>query len=491
MERKWSLVVHEVGLDSAVIWVGTLSSSLMKPDRWRLVYWSESPNTARTREFKTKSVWSRPFSGLGKRFYYVEELKKLEPGKHYTVRFQRRVDKVWMSETEERDPWITLAEGYFDTLPRRIPKVGRGYFTVGLGSCFYDSFDGNSVSDAYSAVYDKKDGMHRPHLKFLVGDQVYLDIGLDSLSSDVDDVRHRIADDYKSNWEAMSEVLNRGGTWMIPDDHEFWNNYPFYKGSINPYLFRLKNDQRVHDTWVKAAREGIRNVQRCPIVTTFDIGQDLSFCIADLRTYRTDTKFIGASRFNEMIEWATTLSAPGVLVIPQPLIQKEGPEEDWNLLNYPDQYGELLRAMASSGHDIVVLTGDVHYGRIARVPLGDAGGTLYEVISSPLSNLTWLNALATSSPSKITHFPTIPVSGITKAKVKYAKRNWSVSTVFRLLDLRYPRRRTREHFMTLKFARKPNKSLQLEIEAWQVRSFSRKTGLPKKDFTRSVGFELT
>ena len=191
-----------------------------------------------------------------------------------------------------------------------------------------------------------------------------------------------------------------------------------------------------------------------------------------------------------MVEWATTLSAPGVLVIPQPLIQKEGPEEDWNLLNYPHQYGELLRAMASSGHDIVVLTGDVHYGRIARVSLGDAGGTLYEVISSPLSNLTWLNALATSSPSKITHFPTIPVSGISKAKVKYAEKNWSVSTILRLLDLRYPRRRTREHFMTLKFARKPNKRLRLEIEAWQVRSFSRQTGLPKKDFTRSVGFEL-
>ena len=44
-----------------------------------------------------------------------------------------------------------------------------------------------------------------------------------------------------------------------------------------------------------------------------------------------------------------------------------------------------LAALGSKGHDIVVMSGDVHYGRVVSVTLGTPqGATLYEVVSSPL-----------------------------------------------------------------------------------------------------------
>ncbi len=491
MDSKWTLVIHDVGLDHATIWMGTLHSSLAKPARWRVAY--TTGRETRHRYISGKSNWSRPFSDIGKRFYHVLTLKGLKPGRRYEVKFERPLSDRWKTHFREEwnalaaeSRWETLATGWFDTLPRRIPKVGRNPFTIGLGSCFYDSFDGNSVSDAYSALYDK-DEKHRPHLKFLTGDQVYLDIGLDSLSRDEGDIRDRIADDYANNWAALRGVLSRGGTWMLPDDHEYWNNYPFYKG-LNPYLFMLR-DKKVHDTWLKAARDGVKNVQRCPSVATFSVGSDLSFCVADLRSQRNQSdRFISHANFDKIVAWAEGLKSPGIFVSPQPLLVEPAGGEDWNLASYTKQYEALLQALASSGHDIVVLTGDVHFGRIASVPLGDGPGTLHEIISSPLSNLTWLNGLATNKPSKIRRFPTVSISGMRARPVTYPQRNWAVSTVNRLLDLRYPRVRTREHFMTLGFTRRPNRHIKLEVNAWLVRSFS--AGKPKKDFTRGVTLDL-
>ena len=323
----------------------------------------------------------------------------------------------------------------------------------------------------------------KPDIKFLTGDQVYLDIGFDSLSRDPDEIRQRIGDDYATHWQSLGGILNRSGTWMIPDDHEYWNDYPFYD-SLIPQLLALKL-AKVRKAWATASKDAVKNIQRSPVVETMFIGEDLSICLAALRSFRSKNQFIGINDFAKIVDWAENLSCPGVFVIPQPLIVDENKSER-NLLSFAKQYTRLLEALAASGHDILVLSGDVHFGLIATCSLGNSGGHLIEVVSSPLSNLTYLNGIAASTPKHTPKlFPSnkVEIDGWQPQPVTYTdhfdvstKRGWPISA--------YPKARTREHFMTLSFQRQASGNLKLSVEAWRVRERSNNKNLPVKDFKK-------
>jgi hypothetical protein len=92
--------------------------------------------------------------------------------------------------------------------------------------------------------------------------------------------------------------------------------------------------------------------------------------------------------FQALAQWIQSLTGPGVLVVGQPLFNDKagrlyGTFADWNLADYR-QYHPLAQLLTQCPHSIVILTGDVHYGRIAWCPL-TSGGELIEVISSPMS----------------------------------------------------------------------------------------------------------
>ena len=46
----------------------------------------------------------------------------------------------------------------------------------------------------------------------------------------------------------------------------------------------------------------------------FNIGTDISFCVADLRSERTKKGFLSDQSFQALIQWVKDLSCPGVLV---------------------------------------------------------------------------------------------------------------------------------------------------------------------------------
>lgn len=484
---QWSLVVQRVTSTSVEVWVGTLFPTLKKPDvaRVELIY----PDGTKKSRRITRDDWQRPFDKVNQRFCKVVKFSNLTPGKRYELNFIRRIEAVGNTIAQS---WQHLRSGTFTTLPARVPLKGKKPFTIALGSCFYNHRDGGRTAAAYKALYRHGPDNVRPDITFLTGDQVYLDIGFDSLSLLPNEIRQRIADDYATHWQAMGSILSNGGTWMLPDDHEFWNDYPFYK-SIIPQLQALRL-RHVRKAWDAAATDGVRNIQRSAAFETFSIGKDLSICIADFRSFRSDNGFTTPAILKKITQWANSLQSPGLFVTSQPLIVEENNTEK-NLLSYREQYATLLQAFASSGHDIILLSGDVHFGRIATTQLGNdkKGPRLIEIVASPLSNMTYLNGIASdkakSKPVSFPHPDVCKLNGWKASKVTYKKVH-QVSTKKGNIFSAYPRTRTREHFMTISFHRNPEGTINLSANAWRIRDTRGAKNIPAKDFQRTFTFKL-
>lgn len=480
---KWSLVFHKVSQTSVQIWAGTLFGTLRKPQLARIIVSLDGSEVSR--EDISLQQWKRPFRRLSQCFYDTRLVSGLQAGQSYNVNFYQRLEG---DEHQGLDQWQLLRSGTFTTLPVSLPTNKNKAFTVALSSCFYEHRDSGQAARAFKALYERGDESVQPDIKFMVGDQVYLDIGLDSLSPLTNEVRQRVAQDYAKHWQALGSMLARGGAWMLPDDHEYWNDYPFYD-SLLPTLFMLKI-AKIRNAWRGASLDGVLNVQQSSKIDTFDIGNDLSFCVADLRSYRSKTQFIDNAGFKQLIKWAKGLTKPGVLVIPQVLLAEKNKLER-NLLSFKKQYAALITAMASSGHDIVVMSGDVHFGRIAQVKMGENGGRLIEVVSSPMSNLTGLNSLA-SDKAKTTpkHFPdpsAIDIPDFEPQPVEYNK-DFNVHTKKGFPFSAYWKERTREHFMTVSFHQN-TAGVGMSVQAWRIRQQD-SDRLPTKDFNQPFTVDL-
>ncbi|MDH5424991.1 MAG: hypothetical protein OEY29_08370 [Gammaproteobacteria bacterium] len=466
----YTLVIHEVTQSSVKLWLGALAPSLAKPHNWRLVIKKSDSAKMRANEdgviiqtLDRGNIWQRPFDKLNKRFYNIELVTDLEPDTYYIAEFHSRTNQQWK----------LLEKAFFTTLPNRLPGTTKKPFTVGIGSCFYTEHDGGSAGQAFEALY--KHEALRPDLKFLAGDQVYLDIGLGWYPLDAEDCQDRVADGYVDSWKYLRSILRRGGTWFLPDDHEFWNDYPYLEG-FNPYLLTLKLSDDFRERWKDATKQAVKIIQQVEPLRFFSIGDDLSFCIADLRSERSNQGFHSAQSQQQLLAWITNLQSPGVLVIPQPLISASGGSEDKNLPDW-EQYNEIILAIQNGNHDIVVLTGDVHYGRVSQVVVGNSSNKLTEIITSPISNLSEMAGIATSTPKLPNRrFPFISINGVEKNKVTYLGK---VTTEGKWWDIRYPVKRTHEHFMTVEFY-KDKKQTKMKVHAWHAREMIKSTGLPKK-----------
>lgn len=485
MKNKWSLVVHNVSQTNANIWVGTLFPDCRKPEKAHVIL-MDSNNNVVEQVTILKNDWLRPFNKINNRFYQYIRFENLQANVTYKVLFERSEQQINEHTLEKR----VLTQGNFATLPAALSDEDP--FVIALGSCFYNDGDNGEMSNAYEQLLLRGDKYSKPHVKFFTGDQVYLDIGLDSLSPISSEVRTRIADDYACAWQAQRRVFRQGATWFLADDHEYWNNFPNVD-SKNIYLWTITASSRIKKVWHETAALAVKNIQKVKPFRQFSIGNDLNFCFVDLRSQRDagnspKAKFLPSNIFKQLIHWAKTLTCTGVIVLPQVLMAPKGKKDDLNLANYTEQYDQLIQALAYSGHDIVCLSGDVHFGRIGKVPLGNNGCTLYEISASPMSNLTGLEALVSvAKPTKQKTFPPHSIIGIPQNPVVY-ERKWFVSTEKVSLLWLTSYRKTKEHIMTLAFHKSSNNEVCLKIQAWRLREKNR--GFPKKEFKQAYSYQL-
>jgi len=149
-------------------------------------------------------------------------------------------------------------------------------------------------------------------------------------------------------------------------------------------------------------------------------------------------------------DWVSGLQGPGVLVCGQPIFAErvgfKGRFTDWNLPNYA-QYPRLVELLSSAQHSIVILTGDVHFGRVATCRL-PSGQELIEVISSPLSLVD--KAVGGSWKRAPDFFPAINVPGIVSAPVR--TETYAV---------------TSNHFVTVEFSA-IGSAVSMAARAWPI-----------------------
>jgi hypothetical protein len=330
------------------------------------------------------------------------------------------------------------ADARLSTLPSQLPTLEEKPFTVLLGSCFCKREDAEGT---VGRTYVQLPSGSRPDVKILCGDQVYLDDPWAHYlwyTHDSAELEGEFFRNYRDTWMqelGFRQLLTQGANYFSPDDHEYWNNAPNAATVIRDTWSRGSRQE-----WFTTARQFYQMFQSSAPIITFGVGS-LSFLIADTRSNRSsdETDFMLPTDLQAVAQWIQNLPGPGVLVVGQPLFSEKagllrGTFADWNLSDF-SQYGQLARLLVQSPHSIVILSGDVHYGRIAWcTPI--SGGELIEVISSPMS---LVDQLAEGSWAEAPNlFPPFALSGVVRTQVQtLAAETFSPNT---------------SHFLTLEFA---------------------------------------
>lgn len=294
------------------------------------------------------------------------------------------------------------------TLPNEIPTELDTWFNVLLVSCHHAAEDRRGLS---GIIASQLKASLKPHLTILSGDQVYLD--LPTLTDFRDDERwlaEKFERDYIENWrgeDGYAHVLDSGPTVSIPDDHEYWNNYPH----PSPFIQNAwSHDGR--ERWRKAAQAMYRAFQ-LPYPNNLlpfpnNLGEafiidvnPLSFFVADTRSGKDPERgfTMPESEHQQLNNWVDRVIAErrvgvfvsGQSVFEDPINSLKGAIADYELPNYGD-FGRImqtLQRLADAGRPLICLTGDVHWGRIATAQDTNSGRTaITEIIASPSSLVT-------------------------------------------------------------------------------------------------------
>lgn len=322
------------------------------------------------------------------------------------------------------------------TAPERL--AGSGSLLLALASCYFPSDEYWTNARAIvrcleararrpyelgaSPAPDPRRGL--PTATFLVGDQIYADVPRSSRRTLVGLYRGRYGDAWQSS--RLGAVLAHGGSFFTGDDHEFWNGYP----ERMLWLSRSWDGK-----WRRTARIAADGFWCHQGIWNFPPGLDgglsravgwawgplgeVDLFVADARTERTDREarrcpglsgagnggcppgrlpgFLSGEQREALVSWVRGIRRLGLLVLPQPLAQTGG-RFDNALSDYPADFEPLREALYAAvvgrGVSVVVLSGDIHWGRlISWRPDATSPGRLVEFVASPIGRVGLLSIL--------------------------------------------------------------------------------------------------
>lgn len=258
--------------DRLRVWVGVFQATAAPALRWFLGGTEAAPTPLR----ELSSVRPDELLPAGatatdvpRAFTGVYEFAGLQPDTAYTVEAEAGGERAGL-ETR--------------TLPGEVAGGFHERFNVLLASCFYQAEDRKGLA---GAIISQLKAIHKPHLTLLMGDQVYLDLPtLKDFPDDLAWLADKFERDYALNWRdplGYAQVLAAAPSVSVPDDHEYWNNYPH----PSPWVGNsLTADGR--ERWRRAALAAYEGFQLAyparpgePVIVEV---QPLSFFLADTRS---------------------------------------------------------------------------------------------------------------------------------------------------------------------------------------------------------------
>jgi hypothetical protein len=280
-----------------------------------------------------------------------------------------------------------------------LPDKNTDSFNLLLSSCYYQPNDkAQALADIINAVKPAAD------FTVLAGDQVYLDLpSQQNLPADRKHLAQVLGKKYQVNWfstplhqPGLADILRHGPILCVPDDHEYWNNFPFFQVQLNNTYCEK---DRTH--WRAVATRLYERYQMSPAQSAGFFRQDiepLSMLFLDGRTYRDADAMFNAATRSAIEQWKIQLlarkqnnqPAVGLLSSGQAVvIEKPGIWErymcDMEMVSYPDfaSIKNALQELFAAEIPVLYLTGDVHWGRILEGKNQRGKILFYEIIASP------------------------------------------------------------------------------------------------------------
>lgn len=285
--------------------------------------------------------------------------------------------------------------------PLQLPGKHAASFNLLLSSCYYQPNDkSRALADLIKQIKPA------PDFTLLAGDQVYLDLpSQQNLPRNKTALAQTLGKKYQLNWfssafnqPGLADVLRHGPVLCVPDDHEFWNNFPLFQTQLDN-----THCEQDRANWAELANRLYERYQRSPAQADGFFRQDiapLSMLFLDGRTQRDGDgiHMFNAATHAAIVQWKNDLllrkqqgrAAVGLLSSGQAiLIETPGPwarkMADMEMPNYTD-FALLINALTelfAAEIPVLYITGDVHWGRIVEGKNVRGKTLFYEVIASP------------------------------------------------------------------------------------------------------------
>ncbi len=288
---------------------------------------------------------------------------------------------------------------------------------IALGSCFSLAQDKGILASAYppSPFGVSRDPIH---LRLLVGDQIYMDLDPATGSPTIFSTPNPW-ERYSRQWRtpSFSQFISASPNVVMGDDHEFWNDYPHGDvwlpwaiagdaavADFDPAFSAFQAALNVDPAMVPAvaANPGALAALLQDQARTFELRTSpVPIFVLDTRTRRTRYD-ADAPRFTEpgwltrAVNWLGHLASPAVLVVSQPLVENAATwvvrathtMGDVNLPDYQGDFATLWNAVLEAPHDVLILSGDIHWNRLYRVSAATRPDrSIFELIASPLARI--------------------------------------------------------------------------------------------------------
>lgn len=303
-------------------------------------------------------------------------------------------------------------------------------FTIGFGSCAYinepeGGYD-RMNSKPYGAGYEIFESIYEvdPDAFIWLGDNIYY---REPDWTTRTGMIHRWTHDRSiPHIRPMLATIPQYATW---DDHDYGPNdagREFWNKGMAKEIFTLFNGNPTVGT------------PEIPGIFTYFAWGDVHFYLLDNRTFRTTPGLkpdsfgyppqqLGKAQIDWLIELMkynrsqSSSSYPSTFHVIGIGSQVFSPYSKDGLQRYPEEWSTLFdRLIAEELHDVIFITGDVHFAEASRMIVEENDFVFTEFTSSPLTAGPWPGSRAEDNPYRLDIFPGEPD--------RYGERNFATLT---------------------------------------------------------------